>query len=282
MIKPDPAIRRHAIPLAENTVWYVFSREMPSKYPKWTDFFERHVDRDFFGTIKTAAAVLIIPVAERFMAVAFGQGRFLLAEDCWEERFGLKVVLNSIGENSIRSLDKETLNAIPKQSREQVSRDASAYDFGLDVERDLLRGVTGVPLDQDALGKILSGMDSLKAFLAAPLEEVEEPLRRYLRKAGDDKYKENFPWVDHISLVKGKETVELLDFLMVDKIEKRELDHCWLAAPDIVDWSSVRGFRYSEAGDERLDIHLDTFLASVAGPISRELLLRRRVFLYKR
>jgi hypothetical protein len=37
MIKPDPAIRRHAIPLAENTVWYVFSREMPSKYPKWTD-----------------------------------------------------------------------------------------------------------------------------------------------------------------------------------------------------------------------------------------------------
>jgi uncharacterized protein (TIGR04141 family) len=278
IIKHDPAIRQCSIPLDEERTYHVFSREVPSKFPKWTDFFVGHVEREFFGKIKSAAAILLIPVDDRFFAIAFGQGRFLLAEDCYEESFGLKVVLNSIGEDHIRSIDKETFNAIPKQSREQVSRDASAYDFGLDVERDLLRGVTGVPADKEALGKLLSGTDSLKAHLPVSLEGLEEPLRRYLRKAQDDTYKKNFPWVDHISSVKNKDTIGLLDLFLLDRLLGRDLDRCWLAAPDIVDWSSVRGFRYSEVGHEYHDIHLETFLATLSGPVTREILSRRRVF----
>lgn len=278
IIKHDPAIRRHSVPLDEGRTYYVFAREVPSKFPKWTDFFAGHVDRDFFGKIKSTAAILLLPIDGRIFAIAFGQGRFLLAEDCWEERFGLKVVLNSIGEDHIRSIDKETFNAIPKQSREQVSRDASAYDFGLDVERDLVRGVTGVPVDKENLGKILSGMDSLKAHLSVSLGELEEPLRRYLRRCYDVTYKKSFPWVDHISSVKSKETIELLDLYLLDRIRNRELERCWLAAPDLVDWSSVRGFRYSEAGFERHDIHLETFLATLSEPVTREILAHRRIY----
>jgi uncharacterized protein (TIGR04141 family) len=163
---------------------------------------------------KSASAVLLVPAGGRYLALAFGQGRFLLANDCWEERFGLKVVLNSVNQNSLRSIDKQTFDAVQKQSREQASHNASAFDFGFDIERDLLRAVTGIPDDAATLGHILTGMDALKAHLSVDLAQIDIPLNSCLRKYAEDSYKNTFPWVDHIAPVKSKETIARLDQML--------------------------------------------------------------------
>jgi uncharacterized protein (TIGR04141 family) len=48
------------------------------------------------------------PVDDRLFALTFGQGRFLLHPDAYEEWFGLVVTLNSIGSDALRSIDKRT------------------------------------------------------------------------------------------------------------------------------------------------------------------------------
>ena len=59
--------------------------------PKWATFFEDHVDITELGRVASTAAVLLVKVQDRFLALTFGSGRFLLTPDCWEERFGLAI-----------------------------------------------------------------------------------------------------------------------------------------------------------------------------------------------
>ena len=48
----------------------------------------------------------------------------------------------------LRSIDHKRVEAISRSTREQLSRAAGLDQFGLDVERDLLRAVTGVPANK--------------------------------------------------------------------------------------------------------------------------------------
>lgn len=67
-----------------------------------------------------ARGVFLVPVQsgdhERMFAISFGYGRHLLKDGVIEERFGLKVVLNSVEHTSLRSISKTSLGSIPKQS----------------------------------------------------------------------------------------------------------------------------------------------------------------------
>lgn len=95
-------------------------------------------------------------------AVIFGYGRHLLKPDVIEDRFGLKVVLNSVDHKNLRSLDKTSLGSVPKQTREQMSRESEVADFGIDIEQDLISSVTGKSRIAD-LGTTISGRDALAA-----------------------------------------------------------------------------------------------------------------------
>jgi uncharacterized protein (TIGR04141 family) len=50
-----------------------------------------------------------------------------------------------LDEDKLRSIDKKTFEAVSLHAREQASEDSGTAAFGLDVERDLLRAVTGTP-----------------------------------------------------------------------------------------------------------------------------------------
>src|SRR3984957_11587196 len=64
----------------------------------------------------SAKGVLLVRIrhkeANHIFALGFGFGRSLLKEDVIEERFGLKVVLNTVDPESLRSIDKTALGSI--------------------------------------------------------------------------------------------------------------------------------------------------------------------------
>lgn len=279
-LKPDPAVVPHSVVVDGGPTYSLFVIASLPRSPKWTDFFEGYLDLGIFGRTSSTGAVLVLPVADRIMAVTFGtRGRYMLRDDCYEERFGLKVVLNSIGEGRLRSIDKHTFDAIPKHTREQTSRDAAPFEFSLDVERDLLRAVTGA-LEDVTLGRMLTGMDALRASVEVDLITLPEFLGAYLVRFFSDSYKERFPWVDKIADVRDRDTHDLLDLLLMDTIARHDFARCWLAAPDIVDWFSVSGFKYSKgiSAPVHNDIHLDTFLQTLAGPPSLALFAQRNIY----
>lgn len=232
--------------------------------PSWGAFFEGYIDLAELGCVSTTAAVLLITTQNRMFAVTFGHGRHLLEPGVYEERFGLRVVLNSIDEQSLRSIDKKTFDAISTHTRVQSSLEAGAPEFGLDVEQDLLRAVTGRP-KKEAHGKRLSGMDSLHAAVHVELGDLQELLDNYFDLFNDDSYRKFFPWVDHIAEVSNQFTVTTLDELLVQGIKTENLPRCWLAVPEIIDWANIKGFRYKSGSGEPqyLDLHLSDFLKTL-------------------
>jgi len=254
LIKPSDeeitSILVNRAPLDEHHVRFndgegqLFIKRPNAHSPDWARFFSPQIDRGAFGLTAAVSAVLLLETGDRAFAITFGPGgRFLIDTAKAEERFGLLAVLNSIPENRLRSMDKTAFDALATHSRVQTSREASAAEFGLDVERDLVRAVTGTP-DEDDLGQRLQGVDSLRATVRVELADLPGLLRNYLARYRSTTYKKSFPWIDHIAEVKDNVLRHRLDEQLLETIHRRELDTCWLAVPEIVDWDRIHRFRY--------------------------------------
>jgi uncharacterized protein (TIGR04141 family) len=151
-----------------------------------------------------------------------------------EDRFGLRVTLNSIAEDRVRSLDKQTFDTIARHTRIQSSKEARPSDLGIDIDQDLLRVITGSPIDE-ALGRTLSGLESLRAMVRVDLEGLRLLLSEYLGQFKKDSYKKSFAWVDHVSEVIDPTKKRELDEQMLEKIREKNFDRCWLAIPEPID-----------------------------------------------
>ena len=141
IIKPD--LPEHII----DDVGTFYLEESKTNQPSWLKNFFLDELNDFKLFTAGAKGLLLVSIPykgkQRIFAVVFGHGRHLLNDGVTEERFGLKVVLNSVDPKSLISIDKTTLGSISKQSREQMSREGEAAAFGIDIEQDLINAVTG-------------------------------------------------------------------------------------------------------------------------------------------
>ena len=120
--------------------------------------------------------------------MAFGAGRHWIDDGAIVRRFGMMVTLNTVHPDRIRSVDREEFETIQRKTRSQTSVSSNLDNFGLDVQRDLVRSVTGQPENQ-AFGKHVTGADNL--ILSAPItfsqlaDKCGEALDHYGRDAGE-------------------------------------------------------------------------------------------------
>jgi len=216
--------------------------------PSWVkDFFGGALGPDIKLFTASARGVLLVPIVHQgetiYFALAFGLGRHLLRPGVIEDRFGLKVVLNSVNSESLRSIDKTTLGSVPKHTREQIGRDSVAGDFGIDIEQDLVSSVTGKSRI-DKLGRTISGKDSLSVSVKVDTTNIKEFLALCYERYSSAEYKKDFDWIDQISEVRNSLTVGELDALLLKKIDDEDFAKVWMAVPEVVDWVDINGFRY--------------------------------------
>ncbi|SDG06392.1 sporadically distributed protein, TIGR04141 family [Dyella sp. 333MFSha] len=241
--------------------------------PKWADLFAPYVEKERLGKVQSSSSVFMVCVNERWFAITFGQGRFLLHPDRYEERFGLIVTINSIAPDALRSVDKRRF-VDDQNSRVQTNQASAVLSFGVDIERDLIRGLVGQPLDED-LGRRMAGADALTVVTTANIADLPGLLCRYLQQFGSKAYQENFPWVDQVRQLdaRGHQATEL-DNALVEKLSKAwaagaEVDDCWMAMPDIVDWATVDGFKFnlSKRAGVLPDLRLADAMRAFAGEV---------------
>lgn len=91
----------------EGKIYYSKSTKNP---PRW----KFHLDE--FASTKipmldniSNKAVMIVKMKQRFLAIVFGHGRSFLKEECIERNFGLRVALNTIDPNKMRSVNAATI-----------------------------------------------------------------------------------------------------------------------------------------------------------------------------
>jgi uncharacterized protein (TIGR04141 family) len=260
-LKDPSSLQQFELTDAEGHLGRLFVQSRGANPPRWSRFFVPQVEPSALGAVSSTAAVMHVPIDDRAMLLTFGQGRHLLKPGCWEDRFGIRTALNSIGADRLRSIDKHTLDTLGMHSRIQVSKEAAPSDFGIDIERDLVRAITGTPIDS-RLADRLSGFDALRVSTRVTLQTLRPHLARLLEQFRKDTYKETFPWLEHVSDVTDKALADTLDVLMLAKIAENRTDRCWLAIPDPIDWAGIGGFRYRGRGRRPVhhDIHLETFL----------------------
>ncbi len=205
-----------------------------------------------------------------------------------EERFGLITTLNSLESDALRSIDKRTFDAVDQNSRVQVGQTSSAQDFGVDIERDLIKGIVGYPKDTKNLARRMSGADSLTVSRELNISNIRPVLRQYLKTYQSQAYKNNFSWIDQIHQVRKKGHItDTLNSLLIDKLnlareQGEAASGCWMATPDVLDWNMVEGFRFSLNKKEGMqtDMHLPGFFSSLRDDdlLSVEFLKMRHVY----
>lgn len=210
---------------------------------------------------------IIYHLKEIVFAIPFGTGRHLLADDIIEERFGLKVTLNSIVPESIRSIEKRTLGANPKIAKEQMGKATKASEFGIDIEQDLIKMITGTSKFPN-ISKIISGSDVLSVSATVDFSTINNYLQKCYERYLSKDYQKDFDWIDQIQEIKDSSKVKHLDELILQKINNRELDQIWMAVPELIDWDDLRGFKYNTRQAEfssDIDIieFIDSFDASI-------------------
>lgn len=263
LIKPEYAtVKQFTINIDPSTPAHLYIQEPTSEYPDWSSFFDGYVDKDEIGKNKSTGALLLVETQSKYFALPFGRGRFMLNDEFVEEKFGLKVTLNCIGEGKVRSIQKRSLDQILRISQEQASRDATTTEFGFDVEQDLLGGVTGTPTDSKTFGPRIFGAESLHLAVPVNLNGLPALLGNVADKYLDTSYKKNFPWVDHIAEVTNTARQDALDIALVEEINAGHTGAVWMAVPDIVEWARISRFRFVSPGQvwEDADIHLKRFL----------------------
>lgn len=259
-VAKDAAV--HVIADGASEYGKLFVKQTPARRPKWSGLFENYIDPAKLGKVQSSAAAFILSVEGRLFALTFGHGRFILHPDSYEERFGLLVTLNSVRSNALRSIDKRTF-VDDQNSRVQTSQASPALDFGVDIERDLVRGIVGYP-EGIELGRKLAGADSLTVTVDAEVPDLRKLLRRYLKAFKSKDYQERFPWIDQVRQLHPKGAqAEFLNILLIEKLKSAWahngiVDNCWLSVPDVVDWSTVSGFKFTRSPKEGVsrDLHL--------------------------
>jgi len=214
-------------------------------------------------TASSVSAVLFVKAKNRIFAFTFGYGRNLLRPDSYELRFGLKVALNRIDHERIRSIDIRTYEDLMVSTRKQTSRSAEFYAFGLDVSRDLLRAVTGEPRDH-TFAKRLTGADALTINVQIKASELPSKCEELLQAYNDDTYKQHFEWVDHLNEVRDKSLVEILNAKLVNALRSGSIQNLHLAPPEPLDWQSVEKFRIQGTGQtEYFDLDIEEYLTAL-------------------
>lgn len=278
IIKDSDSLDQWEISVTGLTSCTLLIKKVFSNRPKWSKFFEGELPVEEFGKNSSTGAVLYVHVGSSRFLLTFGMGRHLIDSSKLVMNFGLKVALNLLNVNSIRSIDKASFEAHPTQSREQTGIATELQYFGLNVEQDLLRAITGEPKDA-AFGARISGMDSVKLQIEVDLEGLPKLLKKMAAAYKDDSYKDSvFAFVDHIGEVKDKTVREKLDAELVSRINGSQLERIWLSVPEIIDWDRVVGFRYSMSKKAATfyDIRLPDFIESLKKPAVDGVSLRSR------
>jgi uncharacterized protein (TIGR04141 family) len=198
-----------------------------------------------------SSAVLFLRASERWFALTWGYGRNFLRPHAFERDFGLRVAMNTVDPDRLKSVDAKKFEELTISTRTQTSRASTLGTFGLDPSRDLLREVAGVPRDA-TLCRRLTGSDSLHLVVQTAPEHLAVICSRLLEESMKDDYKDYFPSFDDLQYERDPAIINALDQDLVAKLKAQNLENLQLAPPELVELKLVAGYQYS-ASDSTFD-----------------------------
>lgn len=241
-ITADKALKEdHDLEPIESTAGTLLIGQGVANPPTWTNFLA-HYSPEVRARLRTqsCSAILLIEAGDgdekRLFALCFGQGHHALDDDAIQRGFGLRVVLNAVSRNQLRTLDSASLDTTVMQRRVQASRDSDLSAFDLDENRNLVRLASGTPKSGD-FANSLAGKDALHLRAALDPDKLAEHCEKALKLYHATDYKTDFAFIDHVQPVGERLMTEKLDGIAFNDLKSMvdgNTSDLHLAIPDIL------------------------------------------------
>lgn len=243
LIKPDitdaDAIFKDADKLTKSTNGEVLLYYKDSTFhaPKWLPFVAHHFTVDVRKFKNASAyAVVVLKVENRFCAITLGMGSHLIDMAKIEYNFGLKVAINCIPKNELRQLDLTTPESNSQKTKKQAVKNSAPEEFGINKEKDILRGVVGKLPKGHALGEKIEGKDSVRLGRGVDsADELKIICRALLRYSTETTYKEHYPWIDNMAIIGDPILADALYGDLIAALKSKTLENMEIAPPEFVD-----------------------------------------------
>lgn len=240
-------------------------------------------------TSSSCSVVLLVKPnnLDRYFALCFGYGRNLLDIPMIEDNFGLKVALNVIDHEKVKSIDVKNLDTVVKNVKMDNSKETDFGSFGTDIERDILGGVVGIRKNIQSFkyARTIHGKDSVKFSSLIDIKELPSICCDLFRISELKDYQEHFRWIDYVKIVRNdKKLICDLDQVMIDLLHKNNVEKVWMCLPEIIDWYDKDGFSYTPNGSLYEDICMEECLKERkknAGEITLEFLKNGKVYYHR-
>lgn len=236
--------------------------------PKWTKVLDLTEEQKKSVFNVSAFGLVFLQAAGRWFAITFGIGFVKLDPDAFEQDFGLRVVLNTVDPDKLRSADIRTPDDNTTTRRTQTARRSDQTAFSIDIERDIVRGLAGEPSDPKFASRV-AGSDGLTITKEMDVGDLRQVCADAYAAFNRTDYKTNFGWVDQIKHVRDKTVIAALDAALVTALDSALTgpipDTLHLAYPVIYDPEKARHIRYK--GFNSWNVHSDLEIAGYVGEL---------------
>lgn len=239
--------------------------------PSWLkSFFLKNSSEDMLQANSRVVLLkkMVFENETRLFALTFGYARFLFKSNVLEEQFGLRIVLNTIQQNEIRKISKTSVGTNQKQSNEQLPKKGNIAEFGFDINRDLMKNVSGKSEDVMFEKSMLTGGDIFSLTVSRDISNIDEFLDYCYRRYKDTTYQDKFAWIDNIKYIRDKNIIEQLDTKLIEEINNENYTQVWMAVPEVVEWENIKDFIISNDSIHYSDIEIDKVIASLRNPLT--------------
>lgn len=193
------------------------------------------------------------------MGISFGYGLPLFDGIKIERNFGLKVVINSVDPQSLKSFDSAKLDDNTIMTRKQSSRSSSKSAFGAELPSELLCGVSG-RCSISTLGTQIDGKDQLIVNPKIRFLGLKDVLETALSQYFKTDYRDNFDWFDNIQVENDPEKCDELCKNLNDDLQNKRYESLSMACPEIFDSSEIEGYTFTPEGDIHLDLYIEEYI----------------------
>jgi uncharacterized protein (TIGR04141 family) len=204
------------------------------------------------------SGVLPVLVNGRYFILTFGHAWQKIKPNLIEPNFGIRCVLNLAETNSLRGIRRDRIAEDSLQAIEQIPDYDDISRFGMDLEKDLLRGVKAKVDPSLGYGRWVAGGDSFKTSLDLSEESFVAFLARCLDLYGAKTYKKRFEWVDNIVPLRDFGLVGELEHKLAELVESKSSTIA-MSAPALLSWNDHDYFSFEKKkkGQSPCANHLD-------------------------
>lgn len=233
----------------------LFYKGSKSATPDWAHYLAENFDistKPFKNS--SSYAVLVLRVDNRLLAIPLGMGLHMIDLTKTDYNFGLKTAINCIPKSEIRQIDTTTPETNSQKTKKQAVIGATPEEFGINKQKDILRGIVGKLPKNHELGEALEGKDSLRLTMGVDgFLKLKSLCKKVLNYFNSSNYKTDYPWIDNIAMVRDRSLVDLLTKQLAKALKAGKFEDMFFSPPlyyeAIFDFN---GFIFSTGDGSRL------------------------------